>query len=282
MENKRVSDIVIGVSSQSYNWKDLSEAFRRAYHEFDLNAIELSFNSSGMTNSLSHINENDNSCHLNENNLREIRDLKEAYEGKISLSLHAWLDIPKMKEEDAKEELKRISFFSSRAGINHVIAHLGSHPEKAKGLNIIKRVLSQAVLDYEKLEVKLCLENHWPFKYKNSNELGDCPEDFLEIFSVVKSPYLGFCIDYGHANMTGNILSFINQLAPYLSYAHVNDNFGGDDQHLAFGEGNVNWRKTLRSSLAVGFKGPYILEYQVKNNIKNNIEKLFYFLTLKS
>jgi len=48
---------------------------------------------------------------------------------------------------------------------------------------------------------------------------------------------------------------------PYLAYAHVADNMGEHDDHLAFGEGTVGWEAVIGATLATGFRGPYVIEF---------------------
>ena len=51
---------------------------------------------------------------------------------------------------------------------------------------------------------------------------------------------LGITFDIGHANITGNIEDYLDK-KEYIIEVHAHDNFGYSDEHLAFGEGKINW-----------------------------------------
>ncbi|MDW8163884.1 MAG: TIM barrel protein [Candidatus Omnitrophota bacterium] len=141
-------------------------------------------------------------------------------------------------------------------------------------LNIVFEVLGKIIPLYEKKNVIICIENHYV------DELGNCPEEFLYLFEKICSPSLRFCFDYGHANLTDNIFEFIEKLYPYFGLAHISDNDGKIDQHIYYGDGNINWKEVLTYTLKKGFLGPYIIEFGGK---KENIEKIRKFeLDLKN
>ena len=138
---------------------------------------------------------------------------------------------------------------------------MGGYPEREEGMRILKESLFESLPYFESAVAVLLLENHYPYGYKGLNEPAGAHGDFLEAFSSVKSPNLGFCLDYGHSHMCGNTAEFIRELSPYLRYTHLADNFGDEDAHLPFGEGSVDWADVLEKTLSAGFGGPFIVEY---------------------
>lgn len=57
-------------------------------------------------------------------------------------------------------------------------------------------------------------------------------------------PNFGICFDYSHAYLTSTPLSTWAQvLSPYIKHAHINDNDGIGDLHLAVGDGTIDWEK---------------------------------------
>jgi sugar phosphate isomerase/epimerase len=64
--------------------------------------------------------------------------------------------------------------------------------------------------------------------------------------------------DFGHANTLGRVNSFL----PYIkraSHIHIHDNHGTSDEHLALGDGLINW-KNVSKSVAGNYNGIIVIE----------------------
>ena len=233
---------IIGISCLHYKWKSLSETFERCVSEFGLNALEFSYPNA-----------------IGDNDLPLIKKLNKKYG--LRLSVHLWDNIPKLGEKIGYQKMLNSLDICQKVNASSLTIHLGTHPDREEGLRIASEVFRCSAILYEKAGINICLENHYPYDYKDMNDLGSIPSEFLLIFNKVRSPHLKFCLDYGHANMTGNSLEFIQELHPYLGLVHVNDNHGLIDEHLPYGEGNVNWQEVLTATVKTGFAGPYIIEF---------------------
>jgi len=64
-------------------------------------------------------------------------------------------------------------------------------------------------------------------------------EDFKRFYSEVNED-IGLVLDVGHANINGQIESFLTTFADKIVDMHVHDNYGKGDQHLGIGYGNIN------------------------------------------
>ncbi len=242
-------DIPVGVSALHYKWETVEDACRIARDELGVEIIEFSYRGEeGLSGAF-------------DPNLREIRKARDSFAGEVRFSLHAWFNIPAAGAVTSAETLKRTAEFAYDAGAAEAVLHMGKYPDRKKGIEILKDSLSRAMPHFESAGAVLLLENHYAYDYKGLNELGGEPGDFLDVFRDIKSPNLGFCLDYGHSHMCGNTNEFIEALAPYLKYAHLADNFGDEDSHLAFGEGNLDWGGAFEKTLGAGFAGPFIAEY---------------------
>jgi len=79
---------------------------------------------------------------------------------------------------------------------------------------------------------------------------------------------LGICIDVGHAHLSADIgtegedavSAYLNRYSESLIHLHLHDNHGERDEHLAFGEGTIDWKRTLDTLQQIGFDGTSILE----------------------
>jgi sugar phosphate isomerase/epimerase len=84
--------------------------------------------------------------------------------------------------------------------------------------------------------------------------------DLLWILSTMDTVDVGVCLDTGHANVSGDIYSVMHKLGQHLRMIHAHDNHGNGDEHLAPGNGNIDWVRLLSELDRTGFRGGFILE----------------------
>jgi sugar phosphate isomerase/epimerase len=106
--------------------------------------------------------------------------------------------------------------------------------------------------------IALCLENNTSAHHPN--ELADRPADFERLFAALPA-CVGMNLDFGHAHITGNTDAYLRQFVPRLRYAHLADNHGERDEHLAPGQGTINWSHIAAACAAAGFRGPFCAEF---------------------
>jgi sugar phosphate isomerase/epimerase len=76
----------------------------------------------------------------------------------------------------------------------------------------------------------------------------------------------GFCLDFGHwfhyamGRHWDNLDFWLSRVAPKLAHAHVHDNNGEADQHLALGQGLIDYGKIRKSLIAYDLKPSFALE----------------------
>ncbi len=74
---------------------------------------------------------------------------------------------------------------------------------------------------------------------------------------------LGICIDVGHANLRKfghSVERYLDEFREKLVHLHLADNFGQKDDHLAPGEGTIDWKMVLSKLREFDFKGFCTLE----------------------
>lgn len=71
---------------------------------------------------------------------------------------------------------------------------------------------------------------------------------------------VGICLDLGHANIEGEILTILSQASSRLDHIHVHDNDGKQDAHLCPGQGTIPWKNVLDFLQEKEFKGIATLE----------------------
>ncbi len=117
--------------------------------------------------------------------------------------------------------------------------------------------LSEMVTVSQHLKISICLENMF-----SRNLLGVEPEDFEEIFRLF--PSVKLTLDTGHANIhdhqKSRLQKFVQLHGARIGHLHFSDNHGRRDDHLAIGEGSVNFDELVRSLQGVGYDDTLTLE----------------------
>jgi len=171
---------------------------------------------------------------------------------------------------DLTESIRRASVMEMHRSLDIALI-LGAkkvvlHPSMVGGmggfvLNTVKNYfydfLAEMVSDAESKGISICLENMFP-----RNLLGVEVRDFEEIFS--QFPTLKLTLDTGHANIgdyNGNRLTLlVEKYGKQIGHLHFSDNQGRLDEHLALGQGTINFKNLIRSLKAIGYDDTLTLE----------------------
>ena len=140
------------------------------------------------------------------------------------------------------------------------------HPGMVNGVGIfMKETVIGYAMDHldgmvqraRELGVTLCLENMFP-KYGFMTE----PDEFLPVFKRFDD--LLFLLDVGHARIgqkdTGKIIRFIELLGNRLGHLHLSDNRGKMDDHLALGDGYIDFTEIVSALKKTGYDDTVTLE----------------------
>jgi sugar phosphate isomerase/epimerase len=70
------------------------------------------------------------------------------------------------------------------------------------------------------------------------------PEEMRTMFEHLTQQQVGLCLDTGHQSAFGkaSLNTWVESLAVYLGQLHLHDNFGQKDDHLALGEGEIDFK----------------------------------------
>ena len=100
--------------------------------------------------------------------------------------------------------------------------------------------------------VLACVENMISVK----EFLCQLPEELIGMTEGIEG--IGMTFDFGHANTLGKVNGFL----PYVgkaSHIHIHDNHGTSDEHLALGDGLINW-KVVGKAVAANYNGIVVIE----------------------
>lgn len=73
-------------------------------------------------------------------------------------------------------------------------------------------------------------------------------------------PNVGVCLDFGHANLLGDLAEAIETVSGLLLTTHVHDNGGREDDHMAPFEGTIDWARGLTALRKIGYEGTLLFE----------------------
>jgi sugar phosphate isomerase/epimerase len=99
-------------------------------------------------------------------------------------------------------------------------------------------------------------------KFMIENVYEDEPRAILVLLKKLKPLDIGFCLDTGHQSVFSehSLTAWLDALGPFVGQLHLHDNSGENDDHLALGSGNIDFK--------------FLFEYLVKSEITPSIVTL--------
>lgn len=101
----------------------------------------------------------------------------------------------------------------------------------------LDRSLDDLAAIQKEVNVRLAIENMGAWDICFFREPG-----FLDDLAALD---LGFALDVGHAHVNGNLEAFLEEGEPV--HLHLHDNHGARDDHLACGEGSIDFSRVMQA-----------------------------------
>lgn len=185
-------------------------------------------------------------CHVDAFMPEEREKLAEnARENKIKLIAHApmfGMNLcclnPGIRRESLRQHIESARMISAMGG-RLLVAHSGELPSQHQqvrevtfrlALDSLKRLVDEA----ERIGVTIALEN---VAFNNEGWERNA-EDLL---MLSRESGAKICFDTGHAHVAWGDIDAISGLADEIVHVHVSDNFGAKDDHLALGDGAIDF-----------------------------------------
>jgi len=219
---------------------------------------------------------------LRKNYIKKLKDLLQTME--LTPLLHAsYIDVNLACTSDLlrKAAVKRVMNCVRIAyllGAEYVTLHMGYLHEDylPKRLNIIRELAKKSLIsilnvarDYQ---VKICIENK---EKKRRKHLMTDPFEIMKLINDLSEYYelLFVTFDIGHAN-TWNIdlKAFFDVIRGKVRVIHLHDNHGTADEHLALGEGSIDFDSLLPYIVSKCQNVPLILEIHSWNGLFKSIK----------
>ena len=187
------------------------------------------------------------------------------------------------RRKQAIEEAKAVLEIARVVPFRYLVVHLGM-PAAEKvppGDNqpaAARRSVEEIVALASAVHVQIALEVI-PNPLSSPDALCRLIEEDLEGLNV------GICLDYGHANLMGDMAEAIETISGHLFTTHVHDNRGRRDDHLVPFAGGIDWDLTMMSTQKIGYDGVLMFEVADTGNpievlkqaagARERLEKLF-------
>ncbi|MFH1481019.1 MAG: sugar phosphate isomerase/epimerase [Pseudomonadota bacterium] len=86
------------------------------------------------------------------------------------------------------------------------------------------------------------------------------PDDLLELLDNLKGARVGFCLDTGHQAVfsKAGLPTWLEKMEGYIVQLHLHDNHGLYDEHLALGEGTIDFPALFRHFKSKNISQPII------------------------
>jgi sugar phosphate isomerase/epimerase len=142
----------------------------------------------------------------------------------------------------------------------HCGFHFGAYLDRVR--KALYETMSRCVEYGERRRVPLVIENmnrlpgDSEFQY-----LGVTIDEYRDLFRRIRSPYLGLGLDVAHCELLpGGTPPFVRAFADRIHSVQLSDNRGRVDEHMAIGEGTIDFRRVLGALRRMAFTGPLIIE----------------------
>lgn len=187
--------------------------------------------------------------------------------GLEAYSLHApfrhEIDITSPDESQRRQsvhEVMKAAESAAALGTKYLVIHPGPErgdiprTERLQRMDHAAESLNRIARHCREKHVGLVLENMLPHLFTGP------VRELLWILGSMAERDVGFCLDTGHAALSGDLGGVVHKLSGHLWMIHASDNNGKFDDHLPPGLGRINWEQLLGQLAGIKFRGTLILE----------------------
>ena len=165
------------------------------------------------------------------------------------------------KRKAAVAEIAATLKVAATAPFNYLVVHLGipdgqAAPPNDNQPDAARRSVEEIVALANEVNVRVALEV-MPNKLSSAWAICHLIEEQLDGLDV------GICLDYGHANLMGDLSDAIETVSGHLWTTHVHDNDGRKDDHRVPFAGRIDWDAAIMETQKIGYDG--VLMFEVGN-----------------
>lgn len=147
---------------------------------------------------------------------------------------------------------------AERVPFTYLVLHLGIPDGQTTPLgdnqpSAARRSVEEIVAMARDVNVRVALEV-MPNTLSSASAIVHLIEEQLEGIDV------GICLDYGHANLMGDLGEAIETVSGHLWTTHVHDNDGRRDDHRVPFAGAIDWDAAIMETQKIGYEGVLMFE----------------------
>ncbi|MBQ4354615.1 MAG: sugar phosphate isomerase/epimerase [Clostridia bacterium] len=170
---------------------------------------------------------------------------------------------------------------TAQMGCPTAVMHPYFTEDAAESRAVNVHLIEQMLPRLESCGVILSLENIYAMEGGEAHHT--TAEDMLYYAEYFRSPYVGICLDTGHAvTRRQNPSEMLKKVLPHLTALHLHATVPGQDLHaLPYMAGGANWEEIgslLRSS---SYRGTFNLECKPSAKFSDEAAKLYYKLAYR-
>jgi sugar phosphate isomerase/epimerase len=178
-------------------------------------------------------------------------------------------------DEDARAlavaETERALHIARRIPVEVLVVHLGvprtqEAPGGGNARAAARRSIETLLRTAEPLGVRIALEVI-PNEISRAGSLVHLVDNDLEGTDV------GICLDFGHAQIDGDVVEAVETVSEHLIATHVHDNRGRTDEHLVPFEGAIDWPAALTAVRKVGYEGTLLFELAAHRSARDTLKR---------
>ena len=164
------------------------------------------------------------------------------------------------------KEIEFASYMNCRTAVMHPYFEKSKENSRNGNLTLIEKLLP--VL--EKNNVILSVENIFGPNYTDVHHT--TADDLLFYAEHFNSPYLGICLDTGHAvTLNQNPIEMLKAVKNHLTALHVHRTVPGQDMHLIpYFDGRYDWNEFYDILAASDYKGTFNMELVAPRNVSRD------------
>lgn len=175
---------------------------------------------------------------------------------------------PSIRQHTLKQ-WKKLLEVAEQLGAGQVVVHALSGVEEialyddiwlANSMSLWTEIVEVA----ERLDVLIAVENTYEYHYRSLQMLMD----------RLKSKHIGICLDIGHINLSRVTMpeEWFSNLGNKVIELHLHDNFGFDDNHMALGDGCINFAEIFGFAKKYTDNPLFTLECRSPDSVEKSID----------
>lgn len=115
----------------------------------------------------------------------------------------------------------------------------------------------------QQLGLHVVMENMWEFD----------PTIITKVLEGVNSPVLTACLDVGHSQLYSKmpLHDWLDDMGEWISYIHINNNYGDGDDHLGLDDGIIDYTKVLPMLRQISGNPALVLEIEKVEDMERSL-----------